>query len=46
MTISIRSVEKTFGRYPALRGISLAEMLRPAPPPNTRKTIAARLANA
>ena len=30
----------------ALRGISLAEMLRPAPPPNTRKAIAARLANA
>ena len=30
----------------ALRGISLAEMLRPAPPPTTRKAIAARLANA
>ena len=30
----------------ALRGISLAEMLRPARPPNTRKAIAARLANA
>ena len=30
----------------ALRGISLAEMLHPAPPPNTRKAIAARLANA
>ena len=30
----------------ALRGISLAEMLRPAPPPITRKPIAARLANA
>ena len=30
----------------ALRGISLAEMLRHARPPNTRKAIAARLANA
>ena len=30
----------------ALRGISLAEMLQPAPPPITRKAIAARLANA
>jgi FeS assembly SUF system regulator len=30
----------------ALRGISLAEMLQPAPPPITRKAIDARLANA
>ena len=30
----------------ALRGISLAEMLQPAPPPTTRKAIDARLANA